>query len=220
MYDEPLDEPVVARDQFYVDASAWDKWYYIDLDKVCLRQEADPEYDASTAIVAMDVEREMTGEKQYAPTGQELTGQYMYWFDVLGEGLQNRRFEWFAPTNEQPAPDSWTLAIHRTNFRTNGGSVWDEKAQQWREDEWTESEVWNDNSQMLNCYVPSQGIRLNPLLCSWLVMEIPPIPPSFTFSPRALKLRDKDGRVFLLEMLDYMSTRGTKCCYTIKFQRL
>lgn len=207
VYDEIDDVPQISQDEIYLDASAWDRWYYID-------------FDNPSNIVSHAIPMQPIGERVNEMPDAGTTGQYMYWYDVFGQGLSNHRLEYFYPTEEQSQPESWHLAIHRNQFRTNSGAVWDEDTQSWVEDKWTTDEVWDDNSRMMDCYVPSQGISLNSILGRWLSMYIPPIPPSFTFRPQEYILRTKDGQQYMLNLKNYISNEGKKCCFTIKYRKI
>ena len=166
-------------------------------------------------------------------TQGKKTGQYMYWFDVFGAGIKSNTFSYFTPTAEQTAPEEWTIAIHRNNVRTNGGAVLEtnytsmdqlpESSEAFRnmtfkEDEWTENEVWDSQEQMLLGYVPSQGIAVNRVLSSWLSIEIPPMPPSFSMNNHVFVLRLKDGSYAALQLENYLAPNGTKCYLTINYK--
>ena len=86
------------------------------------------------------------------------------------------------------------------------------------EDEWTENAVWADQSQMLNCYIGSQGIRINNVLSSWLTVDLPPIPPAFTHNNHIFVLRLSDGTYAALQLANYLSPSGTKCFLTINYK--
>lgn len=166
-------------------------------------------------------------------TQGKKSGQYMYWFDVFGAGIKSNTFSYFTPTAEQTAPEEWTIAIHRNNVRTNGGAVLEttytsmdqlpESSEAFRnmtfkEDQWTENEVWDGQEQMLLGYVPSQGIAINRVLSSWLSMEIPPMPPSFSMNNHVFVLRLKDGSYAALQLENYLAPNGTKCYLTINYK--
>ena len=51
------------------------------------------------------------------------SGQYLYWFDVWGEGIQNNEFRQLTKTDAQQDPEEWSFAVHRNNVRTNGGAA-------------------------------------------------------------------------------------------------
>lgn len=166
-------------------------------------------------------------------TQGKKSGQYMYWFDVFGAGIKSNTFSYFTPTAEQTAPENWTIAIHRNNVRTNGGAVLEttytsmdqlpESSEAFRnmtfkEDQWTENEVWDSQEQMLLGYVPSQGIAINRVLSSWLSMKIPPMPPSFSMNNHVFVLRLKDGSYAALQLENYLAPNGTKCYLTINYK--
>lgn len=166
-------------------------------------------------------------------TQGKKSGQYMYWFDVFGAGIKSNTFSYFTPAAEQTAPEDWTIAIHRNNVRTNGGAVLEttytsmdqlpESSEAFRnmtfkEDQWTENEVWDSQEQMLLGYVPSQGIAINRVLSSWLSMEIPPMPPSFSMNNHVFVLRLKDGSYAALQLENYLAPNGTKCYLTINYK--
>ena len=233
VYDEAPATQAVAG-QMYIDASNWKTWHYIDLNSVRDSLLADSTYDASRAFVSYPIPMDASGDETTTAPGQQLTGQYMYWFDVFGEGIKKNTFTSFTPTAEQQAPDTWTIAIHRNNVRTNPATVvgvWESSLTDiaavtptlysnatFTADEWSENEVWDDQAKMLLCYVPSQGIAINKVLSGWLTMEIPPMPPAFSHNNHVFILRLTDGTYAALQLVDYMSATGTKCCLTIKYR--
>ena len=232
VYDEP--QTILAtQGQVYIDASDWSKWYYMDLPSVRDLTEADPDYDVAQSIQEYSIPMTATGEQTTThPT--EQSGQYMYWFDCFGLGVTNNEFRHFTPTATQEEPDSWTFAIHRNNVRTNPltvNGVWESQLTDieavtatlystatFTPDEWSENEVWDDQSTMLSCLVPSQGINVNKVLSSWLTMEIPPMPPAFSHNNHVFIISLKDGTFAALQLADYLSPTGTKCCMTIKYK--
>lgn len=234
IYDRPS-EIVPAKGQLVIDATSWTDWYYVDLS--FLRQLASDGDEAAllkaqTEFTAYPIPMEAMGERVDAHQGKK-TGQYMYWFDVFGEGVERNTFAYFTPTAGQSAPERWTFAVHRNNVRTNGGAVletsytaMDElpesseafKGQRFAEDEWTENVVWDSQEQMLLGYVPSQGIEVNRTLSSWLRMEIPPMPPSFSMNNHVFILRLNDGSYAALQLENYLSPNGSKCYLTINYK--
>lgn len=231
-YDDPEVKVQTTEGQFYVEASNWQKWYYIDLKAVNEEVTKNPKYDASSAIVERDIPMTPTGEQE-PTTGHHRPGQYMYWFDAWGQGLTVNEFRYYTPTASQPDPASWTLAFHRDNVRTNGCAVHETTltsmdqlppsssvyaGEKFTEDTWSENQVWTDQSQMLTCLVPSQGIAINRLLSSWLIMSLPPIPPKFTHNNHVFILRLSDGSYGALQLENYISPGGTKCCLTINYK--
>ena len=243
IYDKPEDVTVVsAKGQLLIDATSWTDWYYVDLHQ--LQQLAEKEDDegllkAQTEFEAYPIPMTAIGESDssesghHAATNGKKSGQYMYWFDVFGEGVQKNEFRSFTPTAEQAEPNEWTFAVHRNNVRTNGGAVFETpytslnelpetsdafKNMVFTEDEWTENEVWDSQEQMLMCLVPSQGITVNKVLSSWLTMEIPPMPPSFSLNNHVFILRLNDGTYAALQLENYLSPSGAKCWLTINYK--
>lgn len=229
IYDDPVaDSPAVG--QLVIDATSWTDWYYVDLPALkTMADEGDTAalFKAQTEFVAYPIPMNLTGEDD------GRTGQYMYWFDVFGEGISKSEFTSFTPTDAQTAPEEWSFAVHRDNVRTNGGAVYETGCASFDElpesssdfagldftaDEWTENKVWDSQEQMLMGYVPSQGIAINNILSSWLTLSIPPIPPSFTKNGHVFILRLADGTCAALQLEDYLSPSGTKCWLTINYK--
>ena len=194
---------------------------------------------AQTEFAAYPIPMTATGEKDESEAGHEAAtqgrkaGQYMYWFDVFGEGYQKNSFSYYTPTEGQEEPEEWTLAVHRNNVRTNGGAVLEtsytsmdelpESSEAFRnmnfqEDEWSENLVWDSQDLMLMGYVPSQGICVNKVLSSWLSMKIPPMPPAFSLNNHVFILRLKDGTYAALQLENYLSQEGKKCFLTINYK--
>ena len=229
IYDEPQ-EIVPVEGQLIIDATSWENWYYIDLPKLHeLSESGDKEglMAAQTTHTPYPIPMTLSG------THDGKSGQYLYWFDVWGEGLKNNKFQEFTPCDAQPEPESWSFAVHRNNVRTNGGGVYETEYtymselpesssafenSHFTEDEWSENEVWDSQEQMLLSLVPSQGIEINKVLSSWLGMSIPPVPPSFHHNSHIFILRMRDGTYAALQLADYISSEGTKCWLTINYK--
>lgn len=221
---------VPAEGQVIVDASDWGSWYYIDLKRLHrLAEEGDHEAltKAQATHTPYPIPMTLTTE------GDGVSGQYLYWFDVWGEGVERNEFRSFTPCDAQPEPDEWSFAVHRNNVRTHGGAVYktdytsmdrlperSEVLQNavFAEDEWSENEVWDSQEQMLQCLVPSQGIKINKVLSSWLAMDIPPMPPAFSRNGHVFILRLGDGTYAALQLANYLSPAGTKCFLTINYK--
>lgn len=232
VYDEP---PVVTpvQGQVYVDASSWTEWHYLDLAAVSEKSAEDEDYDASGAFETYSIPMTATGDIE-TETGHGRPGQYQYWYDVWGEGLSKNEFRQFTPCEAQQEPESWTFAVHRDNVRTNPdvvSGVWESQltdisavtsaltaSATFTADEWSENEVWSDQSKMLSCLVSSQGIKVSKVLSSWLKMSIPPIPPAFAHNNHVFILAMRDGTFAALQLADYIGPNGTKCCLTINYK--
>ncbi len=240
IYDQP-DSIIPTKGQLVINATSWTNWYYVDLPTLHQLSEAGDEealQKAQTEFTAYPIPMEATGEADDTEAGhaaatlEKKPGQYMYWFDVFGEGLKKSEFRSFTPCASQPEPQSWSFAVHRDNVRTNGGAVlktsytsMDElpetsepfRNMNFTEDEWSENEVWDDQSQLMRCLVPSQGICVNKVLSSWFGIETLP-PPVYKQEKNVFILRLKDGTYAALQLENYLSSAGTTCWLTINYK--
>lgn len=233
IYDDPLEQPKSVEGQLYIDASDWTEWFYIDLKALTtpatqqsafeqVQQPYPIPFPSGTAEVITD---------HSAISGQ--TGMYTYWYDVWGAGISVNEFRYFQSTESQTAPSEWSFAVHRDNVRTNNGGAYETQLtniddfpmtrQQLEQlpftsDAWTETDVWTDQSQMLSSIIGCQGISINPVLSSWLRLDVPPMPPSFTHNNHVFVLRLSDGSFAALQLANYLSPLGKKCCLTIKYR--
>lgn len=226
------EEQTTAEGQIYLDASDWKKWYYIDLPRMAEAAKTDSAYNVNDDIVAYDIPTEATGQETTEHGERHDIGQYSYYFDVFNEGLKNNHFVSFRPTEAQQEPETWSIAIHRNNVRTNGCGAYETElydiekvshemciaVEEWNEDQWSENEVWDDQETMLTCVIPCQGIEVNRTLSAWLAIEIPPTPPAFTMNSHVMLLRLPDATYAALQLTDYMNAQGKKCCLTIKYK--
>ena len=222
LYDKPSDDVVLKEGQLYVDASSWTDWYYLDLT------------DVKKEFVRKEIPTEAVDAQHYAsPPLSGTGGLYTYWYDVFGEGLSKHEFRSFTSTETQADPESWHIAVHRNNVRTNGGAVYEtsytsmddlpESSEAFAdatftEDEWNELDVWTVQTQMLQGLIGNQGIPINPVLSSWLKVSLPPIPPTFTLNNHVFIVHFKDGTYAALQLENYQSPSGTKCCLTINYK--
>lgn len=221
VYDDPLEAVSVAKEgQLYIDASDWGEWHYVDL------AESNPQWQ--TYEIPCSGSTVVTGMPQ-----PEEYGIYTYWYDVFGVGISNYEFRGFASTPGQSEPDDWTFAVHRNNVRTNGCGVYETsyismaelpldvkwlEQLDYTEDTWNQTDVWAVQDRMLSGIIGNQGIYINPVLGNWLKMVIPPMPPTFSLNNHVFILRLKHGTFAALQLADYMSASGTKCCLTINYK--
>lgn len=221
VYDEPIGNEALTLDsQLYIDASDWSKWHYIDL------TESNPHWQ--------EYEIPFPRSTVEATTPQsEKSGIYTYRYDIFGAGISNYEYLGFAPTDKQTEPENWTFAVHRNNVRTNGCGVcetsymsiaelptdlkWLEQLE-YTEDEWNQTDVWAIKDRMLSGIIASQGIYINNILSDWLDMLIPPMPPAFSINSHVFILKLTDGSFAALQLADYMSASGKKCCLTINYK--
>ncbi|MFC2711637.1 HmuY family protein [Hoylesella oralis] len=231
IYDDVPTAPVVTQGQLLVDAMSWKNWYYIDFDSLhqyIERGDTAGLLKAQTEFTAYPIPTVLT-----SGTVDEKTGIYTYWFDVFGQGVSNNEKRSFTPTDVQPAPKSWSIAIHRDNVRTNNGAVLETNYTSMDElpknsssftgatflsDEWTENAVWADQSQMLLSLIGCQGIKINKLLSTWLTLDIPPMPPSFTLNNHVFIIRLQNGNYAAVQLQNYMNAAGAKCWLTINYK--
>ena len=208
----------------YVDASSWTDWYYIDL-------------HAIRDSIVKGAEPDLTFEPWPIPTeeieafDQEGSGIYTYWYDIFGEGIKKREYRSSYPTEKQPEPERWDIAVHRNNVRTNGGAVAETNSTDMTdvkplsgfttdmtEDEMNETDVWTLSAQMLQCLIGNQRIKVNSVLSRWLTTEIPPMPPAYMQNDHVFLLRMKDNTYAALRLLNYVSPTAVKCCLTIEYK--
>lgn len=229
VYDEPREETgVTPSGRLYVDASDWTQWHYIDLKTVADAVAVNTDYNPSSAWTTEAIPLE-----ELAGGDASACGIYTYWYDVFGAGISNREFRTKYATAPQPEPDNWTIAVHRNNVRTNGAMVAatdyrsiDDlpedaafiESLDFRADCWNESDVWVIQDQMLLGLIGNQGIMINPVLSQWLTIDIPPMPPAFTLHDNVFVIRCADGTYGALQLENYQSQTGTKCCLTINYK--
>ena len=222
IYDDPSNDVTLKEGQLYVDASSWTEWYYIDL------------LDTNKEWVSMSIPTEKLPTLSPQPsTLNPQPGIYTYWYDVFGAGLSNHEFQSFTPTAEQPEPEKWHISVHRNNVRTNGGAAYETSYTSMSElpesseafadatftpDTWNELDVWTIREQMLQGFVGNQGIRVNPVLSSWLKLEIPPVPPAFTLNNHVFIVRFDDDTYAAIQLENYQNAAGVKCCLTINYK--
>lgn len=228
VYDEPTeDSKNTVAGQLYIDASQWEKWHYIDLKEVADSVALNPDYNANEHWMSYDIPMTEIDDPN------TRTGIYTYWYDVFGAGISVNEFRSFYPTKAQEEPQKWTIAIHRNNVRTNGCAAattnfksFDElpedrsflSALRFEEDTWNEKDVWCEQSRMLLGLIGNQGITINNVLSSWLKVDIPPIPPAFTLNDAVFVVKLPDGTYGALQLVNYQSSTGTKCCLTINYR--
>ena len=216
----------------YIDASSWTDWYYIDLGFVARNKAMNAGFDASSAFVRYPIPTDSIPHSDIAAEGK-APGIYTYWYDVFGSGLANHEFRHFQPTQSQPEPPSWSIAIHRNNVRTNGGRVFEtdyesmdelpESSKAFRNadfqaDTWNETDVWVTQTEMMNGMIGNQGITINKVLSSWLHIDLPPVPPVFTLNRHVFIVQLADSSYAALQLANYQDAVGNKCHMTINYR--
>lgn len=221
VYDEPIENAGLSKDcQLYIDASDWTEWHYIDL------AESNPRWQTYNIPLSGSTIENST------PNTEE-TGIYTYWYDIFGVGITKHEYRGFTMTDKQSDPENWTIAVHRNNVRTNGCGVcetsytsiaelptdfkWLEQLD-YTEDSWNQTDVWVVKDRMLSGIIGNQGIYINNTLSDWLNMVIPPMPPTFSINNHVFILKLNNGKFAALQLADYMSATGKKCCLTINYK--
>ena len=213
----------------YIDANKWDEWHYIDLPALNSHVRKDASYDLNQDWRTYSIPMPEEGTPSETVTGHQRPGQYMYWFDgTIGQTVKGHEFRYFTPAAEQPAPASWTFAVHRSEVRTNGGGAWESPLTDisqatltacdgalFEPDEWSETDVWDDSGQMLLQLIPSQGIRINKVLGRWLNLGVMP---DYVIDSHVFFLRLADGSVAALQLINHLSDTNKRCCLTIKYR--
>ena len=221
IYDEDRgDETGVKPGQLYIDATSWNDWYYIDLDSLV------DLIDKGDAAALQQAQTKFTPwpipQTENTEAMRDSSGMYIYWFDIFGKGMSNYERRGYKPTAPQPEPEHWTFAVHRDNVRMDevpdSAQAFADKT--FTPDTWSERDVWVDRKEMPNCIMGNQGIKINQVLSSWLVFNIPPIPPTYTFNNHVFILRTKDGEYFALQLANYTDTKGTTCYLTINYRKI
>lgn len=224
------EKPIVKEGQLYVDASSWLEWHYIDFEELLAGDSTVHVTSDSIPLTASSTSESIsTGEGG----GRDISGIYTYWYDVFGEGVSRHEYRDFYATASQSEPSSWSIAVHRNNVRTNGGAVYETqltnmsdlpessdayKDMTFTEDEWNETDVWTIQEKMLLGLIGNQGIRINNVMSSWLKVDIPPMPPQFTHNNHVFIIRCANGKYAAIQLENYMSQTGTKCCLTINYK--
>lgn len=230
IYDEPDDSNVTTvRGQLYVNATSWRDWYYIDFDSLQALAAADDSVGlqrAQTTFTAYPIPTEET-------EGSDSAGIYTYWFDVWNRGLAVNELREYKHTARQPEPEHWSIAVHRQEARTNGGAVLKTQYASMSElpetsepfhnmdftaDEWSENDVWVDQSRMLTSLIGCQGIKINRVLSSWLTVNIPPIPPTYSTDSHVYIIRFSNGKYAAVQLENYLNSEGVKCWLTINYK--
>lgn len=187
----------------YLEATDYGEWLYLDFD--------------DRTVQSMTIPTALTGEwdGRSGWTYHEVHGTV---YDELSA----------LKTDPMPEPDDWDLAIHHFDARTNGGSVMmtqytsiddlpplDRIQGEYVPDTWSNTQVITDLNGMLAYHIGYQNSWHNPVLTTWVTMDFSTPPPVYSSTDRVYLLKMRDGRMAALQMLSYMSAKGTKGYLTI-----
>ena len=160
------------------------------------------------------------------------TSQYTHWVYL---DFQNAVADSVNIVSGDPLPDTWDIAVHRYDTKTNGGAVAmtsdtdiDDYADSGEmpdddvfvEDIWTEDVIAIDMSGMMQGNIEYTADWYNAELSKWLDVDTSTMPPIYTKSDSVFVLKLHDGRHIALKLENYMDGSGTKGYMTIQYRTL
>ncbi|MBQ0057531.1 MAG: HmuY family protein [Bacteroidales bacterium] len=223
LYDQYPAQTDDLNARLLVDATTYDTWTYIDLHAI-----ADAIVSGSNESIAeahnfcvMQIPQTLTGEWDgvTAYTRQEIK---------LGTTTELSS----TPTDTQPEPASWDIAIHHFDIRTNRGSAFETQFSSlsqlpgslselgpidWQPDVLTTDRVWVDLSRSLSFDIGCQTIAISLPLSSMASMDVSNPPPIYQVSGKVCLLRMSDGTVAALFLDNYINDKGFKGHLTISY---
>lgn len=132
---------------------------------------------------------------------------------------------------DDPAPESWDVAVHRYDAKTNGATVAETGATSFNSlgeltsvadgafvaDVWTTSTIVTDMSTMMDGYLGYADSYYNAELSKWLNVDTSTMPPIYTPSNKVYVVRLTDGTTLGLRLADFMDASGIKGFLTIEY---
>ena len=126
-------------------------------------------------------------------------------------------------------PDTWDMAVHRYDVKTNGGTVAETNCKNitslkdiqelqdgsFVADEW--SEVAVDMSDMINGNIIYSDSYVNKILSRWLSVDIGTMPPIYELSGNCYVLKLAGNTMVALKLRDFISASGDKGYLTIEY---
>lgn len=194
-------------DQLSIDATTYDDWTYISL------------HDLAQPYVKKKIPTDLVGE---------WDGITCYTRQEIKFGTTTELSS--VPTDTQPEPEDWDIAIHHFDIRTNGGmafetdytsldqvpTVYDDIPNVvWEADQLTTDRVWVDLSSSLSFNIGCQTIAISLPLSRMASMDVSNPPPIYQVSGKVCLLRMRDDAVVALFLDNYMDARGHKGHLTI-----
>ncbi len=160
------------------------------------------------------------------------TSGYTYWvyLDFLNAEADSVNI-----ISHDEEPDSWDIAVHRYDTKTNGGAVamtsfadidyFAESGHvpednEFIEDIMTEDVIAVDMSGMMDGNIIYVSDFYNPELSEWLDVDTSVMPPIYTRSDHVFILRLSDGRHVALKLENHMDNHGVKGYMTILYRTL
>ncbi len=132
---------------------------------------------------------------------------------------------------EADAPQTWDIAVHRYDVKTNGGKVLEtqhaefDKARTligqstdgYASDVWTTEKIAIDMSTMMDGYLSYIASDYNAELSRWLEVDTSTMPPIYTPSDKVYLIKLKNGSLAAVKLADYMDSTGVKGFMTIQY---
>ena len=132
--------------------------------------------------------------------------------------------------SENP-PESWDIAVHRYDAKTNGAAVAESGASgfgsfeslinpseaEFKTDVFTTTQIVTDMSTMMDGYLGYVESDYNAELSKWLNVDKSTMPPIYTLSNKVYVVKLKNGRKLALKLENFMNDTGIKGFLTIKY---
>lgn len=208
-----------GKSSLHINATTYDDWTYIDLHSIAAAGISTPEN--SEDYVILPIPMTLTGE---------WDGVTCYTRQEIKLGTTTELSS--TPTDTQPEPEHWDIAVHHFDIRTNEGlafettcsslsqlpaSIDEIPAVVWEADVLTKDRVWVDLSRSLSFDIGCQTIAINPVLSRMASMDVSNPPPIYNVSGRVCLLKMNDGSVAALFLDNYMDEKGRKGHLTISY---
>lgn len=132
---------------------------------------------------------------------------------------------------EADAPQTWDIAVHRYDVKTNGGKVLETQYAEFDKartligqstdgyvaDVWTTEKIVIDMSTMMDGYLGYIASDYNAELSKWLDVDTSTMPPIYTPSDKVYLIKLKNGSLAAVKLADYMDSAGVKGFMTIQY---
>ncbi len=131
---------------------------------------------------------------------------------------------------ENEAPQSWDIAVHRYDVKTNGGkaietaysTIADAIKADYADDlltadQWTTQQIVTDMSTMMDDYLSYVESYYNPELSKWLNVDTSTMPPVYTLSDKVYIIELADKVKAAVKLVNYMDETGVKGFLTIEY---
>lgn len=138
----------------------------------------------------------------------------------------------FTPLDvEEETPQSWDIAIHRYDAKTNGATVaetpysnfddvlshLDDMNLTFEGDVFAEEKIVTDMSTMMDGYLSYIPSYWNPTLSSWLDVDTSEMPPIYTLSDKIYIIKLKDDSRVAVKLINFMDAAGFKGFMTLQY---